>query len=721
MWNTQWDKERNRLYASSFKDTGLHDPPSKKHAEMHKFNELYQHELANQPREYANGGISNHFRKKFDKGSDYGQFERRQAHNVAAGSQAMNVGGGQGNQGNQGGGGGPKPHSGPSFAEIEAQKKAAAAAEAARLQALENARSKQMYDTTMAKRAKNIKYYDKNLKSKFDTSTGDTDTTGLAGLNLNEELASLGFSSGATDENIQLAKALNIENLLKGDWSKEKIDKSKFEKGLGDAIGYNKAWKNVPEDITKGQFIKDALDKKYGNMGSAVLEKAIQKGGVFPSEVLDQFPKSSLVYGSKVKPTVKYDEGKMFIDVDEGELESDALGALTKKGWLAKGGVARKNYYHGGILDINESEEIISDDGNHIELTAYNAEFDDPKDLSTGVKTLFQAKDGGTPQLAKKSKDGSRPGYGNPFGYEDAPAHHGDVAHGPGGRFDQPSGPVSKPQTVPSGINIHQDTGKEEEAYEMVGGQKLYESSWGTGADPREKYDTEKEMLTGIYGTTKKGINTKHAYTTGRTKAAYELALKNQKAKMKSMGKGKLIPALIAFVVSGFNPAAAMSTFKVSKIDMLNIVKDSIPVMKAKKAHITALEDAKKELLGLVDINNPNEMVNLEETTDFTKIMNELKDLTKPREQEDDDRGGPELPPQLGGPSTEEMAREYGMSNLERIRAAQALREQINPDWQLTAEAKELKNNPIVSGTETDIIAIGNKGGLANLFRVKNQ
>ena len=107
-------------------------------------------------REYATGGISNHFRKKFDKGSDYGQFERRQAHNVAAGSQAMNVGANQGNV-NQGDGGGPKPHVGPTLAEIEAQKKAAAAAEEARLQALEDARRKQIYDTTMAKRKKNIK------------------------------------------------------------------------------------------------------------------------------------------------------------------------------------------------------------------------------------------------------------------------------------------------------------------------------------------------------------------------------------------------------------------------------------------------------------------------------------------------------------------------------------------------------------------------------------
>ena len=72
-------------------------------------------------KEYANGGISNHFRKKFDQGSDYGQFARRQAHNIAAGSQAMNVGGGNG------GGGGPPvilnpPPSGPSPAEIAAAK-----------------------------------------------------------------------------------------------------------------------------------------------------------------------------------------------------------------------------------------------------------------------------------------------------------------------------------------------------------------------------------------------------------------------------------------------------------------------------------------------------------------------------------------------------------------------------------------------------------------------
>ena len=54
-----------------------------------------------------------------------------------------------------------------------------------------------------------------------------------------------------------------------------------------------------------------------------------------------------------------------------------------------------RDYANGGILDINESEEIIDDGGNEIELTDYNAAFDDPNDFSNGVKSLFQAKDGG--------------------------------------------------------------------------------------------------------------------------------------------------------------------------------------------------------------------------------------------------------------------------------------------------------------------------------------
>ena len=77
-----------------------------------------------------------------------------------------------------------------------------------------------------------------------------------------------------------------------------------------------------------------------------------------------------------------------------------------------------RDYARGGILDINESEEIISNDGNEIELTDYIAAFDDPNDLSTGVKSLFRAKEGGnvrlgphkaTDLLVKKTSTGERP------------------------------------------------------------------------------------------------------------------------------------------------------------------------------------------------------------------------------------------------------------------------------------------------------------------------
>ena len=92
-----------------------------------------------------------------------------------------------------------------------------------------------------------------------------------------------------------------------------------------------------------------------------------------------------------------------------------------------------------GVLDLNPDDQAI-------EFASTEENEIIPDLLAPGSAAgILRLKDGGTPQLAKKSKDGSRPGYqGNPFGYEDAPAHHGDVAHEPGGRFDQPSAPETK-------------------------------------------------------------------------------------------------------------------------------------------------------------------------------------------------------------------------------------------------------------------------------------
>jgi hypothetical protein len=145
--------------------------------------------------------------------------------------------------------------------------------------------------------------------------------------------------------------------------------------------------------------------------------------------------------------------------------------------------------------------------------------------------------------------------------------------------------------------------------------------------------------------------------------------------------------------------------------------------MKAKKEHLKALDEYKTALLGQVDILNPNEMKS-KIGTNISDITNEINDLTKTSEDDTQGDGGIELPPQLGGPSTEEMATEYVNP---MWRDNQALYAKLSEQWRQEkadrdAQYKALEEeNPIVSGTESDIIMIGNSGGLANLFRVKNQ
>jgi len=149
----------------------------------------------------------------------------------------------------------------------------------------------------------------------------------------------------------------------------------------------------------------------------------------------------------------------------------------------------------------------------------------------------------------------------------------------------------------------------------------------------------------------------------------------------------------------------------------MTAVQHALPVAKAKKAHINALEDYKTALLGQVDILNPNEMKS-KIGTQISDITTEINDLTKTPEDDDDTGGdGPELPPQLGGPSTEERAIDYDFMGW--MRANQARKKAY--DEKIERENLAREDNPIVGTTETDIIALGNSGGLANLFRVKNQ
>ena len=391
-----------------------------------------------------------------------------------------------------------------------------------------------------------------------------------------------------------------------------------------------------------------------------------------------------------------------------------------------------RDYANGGILDIDASEEIISDDGNDIELTDYNAAFDEP----TGVKSLFQAKDGGRIGYQWGGPGGKSPGTSSTGGMRGESNRERGIRQA----ATQPSAPKSSPVgdyrgqhdwdvvTKPGEGDVVVDIGPErEEAYEMVGGKKLHQSKWGVpGLDPRETADNEEDLLTAVYGTTVKGIKEKTAYRDNRKKAALELAERNQKAALNKWGLGQLakmgvmLAAMLAMGVPFMDAIKAVpKTVSISKTDLGKLVKESIPVMKAKKEYIAALTTSKQELLGLVDVKNPNEMKS-EIGTLISDRTNEIKDLT-PTPEDDDTQGdgGIELPPQLGGPSTEEMATQYQDDWYGAIKEKQAQQKAFKEKIESEKLARE--GNPIVSGTETDIIALRNSGGLANLFRVKNQ
>jgi len=319
-----------------------------------------------------------------------------------------------------------------------------------------------------------------------------------------------------------------------------------------------------------------------------------------------------------------------------------------------------RDYAHGGILDINESEEIIDDGGNEIELTDYNAAFDDPNDLSTGVKSLFRAKKGGnvrlqphtaTDLLAKKNPDGTRSKY-QPPGHVDAPSRSSDS----GGHSQHATANVTS-RPAPSYQTVH-DTGAVSQTpyYNPTLPPQL--SGEGTVTDAIDLARTDFET----------------------TKAKLEKKLRNTFIK-KILG---------AFLGGGLT--LGLSDLKTAKTmyDLEQVEKD----------YIKLLENAKTQYKDVT--RNPHV------DTAIQTLDQEILDLTQ-RPDKDEDRGGDGDPEPILNPVTLEVGTEYaqgeyGMSDLDRIRAGQAKRAMINPDWQ-----------------NTENILVANRGGLANLFRVKKQ
>ena len=373
-----------------------------------------------------------------------------------------------------------------------------------------------------------------------------------------------------------------------------------------------------------------------------------------------------------------------------------------------------RDYANGGILDINESEEIISDDGNDIELTDYNAAFDGP----TGVRTLFQAKDGGTPRRRyfTGAYGGGNKSPGHPSNQPSISGPTQDTGGGKGGGADvmavqpvaHPTGDASEAERIAAVDRLRIQQRKD-----------IIET--GPGSD-WEKYDTQAQHLADIPGDLKGERHNpyKSRVNVDYKNDNYQQTLANQKAKLKSMGLSKLMP-LFLMIAFGVPPMDALKAFpktiSVTQDDLTSLITHGLPVMKAKKDLVEALEIHKGGLLKDVDITNPNEMVNLEETTDFTKTRDQLTELTTTPEDDDTKGDGPQVPqvPQvvsIGGESEQYAQPDFNYWGFIKERQAQ----KKAYDENMAQENLMLQQQGLAYGQQ-----FFNKGGLANLFRVKNQ
>ena len=354
-----------------------------------------------------------------------------------------------------------------------------------------------------------------------------------------------------------------------------------------------------------------------------------------------------------------------------------------------------KEYAYGGLLSLgNESIIDTTEEGNDISLV---------DETETGVSTLFmkkggQAIGGGTIQGEPR---GDRTGFRNP--HEETATAGGKSGYG-GGSSNRERGI----QDYHSRVNeMAKENRREEERDILV--------ATGPGSDI-EKYDTGEQHLADTpgdllfssprYNSYKSRLDVKYSQKN------YDHTLGTQKAALNKWGLGQLgkmgvmLAAMVLMGVPFMDAVKAVpKTVSISKEDLAKLVKESLPVAKAKKELIGSLENHQKGLLKNVDITNPNEMVNLEETTDFTKTRDQLIDLTTVKEDDPDSRGDDPV-----APVTDEIE------------------ESTTYAWDMFTPRDQLKKAAYLDKLEEQAAALNpNKddligketSGLANLFTVK--
>jgi hypothetical protein len=371
-----------------------------------------------------------------------------------------------------------------------------------------------------------------------------------------------------------------------------------------------------------------------------------------------------------------------------------------------------------GILGIGETDETENEEGSEIELTAYNPDFDEPQltdeeklqieseeetpridlfssaplnELTDGVTTLFmkkggQAIGGGT---IKGEPRGDRTGFRNPHG--GGGQYGGSTSGGTtGGGNDRPTmadiaGPTTTtPTTAP-------DTGGHSR-FEPGSGYYGETVTTTTSNDGDNYKDPILDMvLTPHQKITKHNeILDKHAH---RFKSIKDLTWEQRGRLAKDTWRDYNTATNILGIFSG--PVGFITGAKA--------------ISDAKKQKEETINDLKTDIKTLTDLGYPTHHPTVDTLTQ--SLEQEILDMTQPRSKDEDTGGdGPEAP--VVAPVTEEIEDSYAqatgfLQGYRDLKARQALSAQLQQKW---ADEREWQQNTMFA----------NRGGLANLFRVKN-
>ena len=345
-----------------------------------------------------------------------------------------------------------------------------------------------------------------------------------------------------------------------------------------------------------------------------------------------------------------------------------------------------------GILGIGETDETENEEGSEIELTAYNPNFDEPQltdeeklqieseeetpridlfssaplnELTDGVTTLFMKKGGRVP-FQGGGRDASQADFGGG-------TSGGNVGGGNGGgrpTMADIAGPTTTtPTTAPD-----------------TGGHSRFEPGSGYYGEPvtdkGERGDTTIETISTFYDD-----------EVGRKTPLERVKTMNTDRREK-YNKAKNIHALnqIKNVITGNIFGTLQREYKFQK----NVVEPYVADLKA--------DIERYKNLGIPSYSPHTDTL-------VQTLEQEILDITQPRSKDEEDTKSEPQVPSIA-PVTEEIEDSYAqatgfLQGYRDLKARQALSAQLQQKW---ADEREWQQNTMFA----------NRGGLANLFRVKN-